>query len=201
MTKLDAVNLILRKAGGMPVESLDTNGASDQAEAERCLDEEELRIQSEWWHYNTVKNVELTPDSNGYVFMPDGALTIDSDSSDVWRDITQRGGRLYDLDNNTYAFTETLLVTYRLRFDFDCIPLPIRTYIAWQAAHTFYTNKDPAKQKWIRLQTLENGLKTVKTKALQFNDDSADHNTLNTPEARKVRGRSTTSRPVIDENG
>lgn len=202
MNTLEAVNLILRKAGGMQAKSLDTDGTSNVAEAERCLDEEELRIQTMGWAYNTVHDDELTPDGDGYIHVPTGTLTIDSDTIDKSRNVTQRGGRLYDLDNNTYDFgDDTLRVTYVLRFDFDCIPLPVRIYIALQAAWTFYTNKPDGQQKAIRLATLKADLDRAQTQAVIYDDASDNNNVLDSASARKLRGRSSNNRTVIDENG
>lgn len=61
MTKLQAVQEILRRSGLMPPAALDTDGASMASNAERCLDSEELAVQSRGWHYNTRREILLSP--------------------------------------------------------------------------------------------------------------------------------------------
>lgn len=191
MNKLAAVNLILSKAGLNRVPTLDTNGNSDAAEAERVLDEEELRIQTEGWHYNMRENVELTrDDASEKIYLPVGCITIDSDNSDAWRNITQIGDHLYDRDENTDEFEEgtTLLCSYTLRYSFECIPIEVRTYIAVAAAKTFVENRPLTREKFARLQLLERDVDRARTTALQINGDREDANTLNTAGARAIRG-------------
>ena len=49
MQRLEAVNDILRRIGSLVVPALDTGGTSLQAQAERQLDDVDLRIQSLGW--------------------------------------------------------------------------------------------------------------------------------------------------------
>lgn len=189
MTKLDAVNMILTKAGLYRVSVLDTNGASDATEAERVLDEEELRIQLEGWHYNMREDVELTPDSQtSKIYLPTGCLTIDSDQGDSWRNITQVGDYLYDRDDNTDEFTENLICSYTLRYSFECIPIEVRQYIAVQAACSFMENRPLTREKFARLGLLREDAQRARTRALQINGDREDANTLNTADAMATRG-------------
>lgn len=191
MNKLAAVNMILSKAGLNRVSTLDTNGNSDAAEAERVLDEEELRIQTEGWHYNMREDVELERDSaSGKIYLPVGCLTIDSDNFDAWRNITQIGDHLYDRDENTDEFDEgtTLRCSYTLRYSFECIPIEVRTYIALAATKTFIENRPLTREKFARLQVLERDVDRARLTALQINGDREDVNTLNTTSARRTRG-------------
>lgn len=191
MNKLQAVNLILSKAGLNRVPTLDTNGNSDAAEAERCLDEEELRIQTEGWHYNMRENVELTrDDASEKIYLPVGCITIDSDNFDAWRNITQVGDHLYDRDENTDEFESgtTLRCSYTLRYSFDCIPIEVRTLIAVTAAQTFLENRPLTREKFARIDLLRSDIARARTRALQINGDREDVNTLNTAEARRTRG-------------
>jgi len=57
-TKLEAVNEMLEEVGVYPVAALDTGGSSDAADAERCLDRWNKRIQARGWHENTETDVE-----------------------------------------------------------------------------------------------------------------------------------------------
>lgn len=61
MTKLEAVQEVLRRNGIKPASALDPNGDSTMGQAERILDAEELNIQTRWWHYNTRTDIEVSP--------------------------------------------------------------------------------------------------------------------------------------------
>jgi len=191
VTKLTAVNLILRKSG-VPgaVTALATDGRSNASEAERCLDEESLAIQSEGWYFNTRRNVELTPDSaTSEIALPANTITIDADGADHWRNVTQQGEKLFDLDNNTDEFSGSLRCRYVTFWAFHCIPEPVANYIACQAALTYYENMPPPREA-LRIRTLMEQRDRARDKAKAFNGNSADANILNTPDAQAVKGRS-----------
>jgi hypothetical protein len=188
VTTLEAVNLILRKSGSFPVASLDTDKSSLQSEAERCLDEEEKRIQTIGWWYNTRRDVTLTPDaSTGHIALPDGVITIKPDTDDSWRNVTQVGDTLYDIDNNTDVFTSTLQVQYVLRYDFDCIPEPIALFIACRGALTYYENY-PGAREMARMATIRMDADRAEGAAKRYNTRAAGYNVLQTIDARHVKG-------------
>lgn len=191
VTELTAVNLILRKSG-VPgeVTSLTPNGRGNASEAERCLNEESLRIQSEGWYFNTSRNVELTPDANtSEIALPANTITIDTDGADHWRNVTQRGEKLFDLDNNTDEFSGTLRCRYVTLWAFHCVPEPVAAYIACQAALTYYENMPPPREA-LRIRTLMETRDRAMGVAKKFNASSADANILTTPDAQAVKGRS-----------
>lgn len=186
MTKLEGVNWVLRGVGMAGTAALDTSGNSDAAHAERILDEVEQEIQSRGWYYNTRCKVSLTPDGSDNILLPDGVLTIDSDYTDAWRKVTQVGGKLYDLDNNTDEFEGNLIVTYVLRYDFGCIPPPIQHYIACVAAMRF--NETPRGHPTRRVK-LARDEASAQAMANRFDQDTSDTNILHTNDAEMVRGR------------
>lgn len=59
MTKLDAVNKILRALGEPKVSALDTGGTSIEAEAEDFLDDANEEVQRRGWMTNTTRNYEM----------------------------------------------------------------------------------------------------------------------------------------------
>lgn len=74
MTKLQAVQEMLRRCGRRPGPALQTGSPSDMGEAERMLDEEDLDVQAIGWEYNTRFNVELSP----ILYTFDNATYVDS---------------------------------------------------------------------------------------------------------------------------
>ena len=184
MTKLQAVNYVLMQAGGLPVAAIDNGGASPASMAERFLDQEEFEIQTQGWHYNTRLDVEIDPDGSAYVNTPAGVLKIDSYGEDGSIDVAQVGSRLFDRDNNTFEFTSGLKTKYAIRFEWGCIPLPIRQYIAASAAVKF-------NQQWGKptlTPSLRAELYRLRLLAKKFDCDTAGRNLLDTTEARDVRG-------------
>lgn len=191
MLKLDAVNQCLRALGWTGVRSLDTDGFSDAAIAEQTVDEMELKVQTMGWYYNTRKEVLLTPDSAGNIAIPDGCITIDSDGVDKWREVTQLGDRLYDLDNNTNVFTVTnLSCTYTLRYQFGCIPEPIQEYITAMAAHAHNERYQQSLNRRVTArQHLIMEISRAKAIAMRFEDSTSDVNFVTSTEMLILKGQ------------
>lgn len=184
MTILEGINIVLGGNGLRRTTKRDSNGNSDVSEAELILDEEDLRIQGMGWHYNTYRDVTLSPDGDGFIMVPDTAIVIDSDQEDAYRNVTQQGGRLFDIDNNTFTFTGDLKVRYFRRMEFDCIPQMMAEWIAASAAVTF--NERFGRGNFLpRLQRAE---ETARVRAQQFDADTSNLNLNDTTDAFLARG-------------
>jgi hypothetical protein len=189
MTELDGVNEVLRKAGGYPVTVLDEGGASSAAEAQRCLAEESRKIQSTGWNFNTRRKVELTP-VGGYIDLPTGTIHADSDFTDEWRNLTHRGERLYDLDNNTAVFSAAVYVKLVELWEFHCVPEPIANYIACSAALAFNSIRgDRTRERMIYSEK-----ERARSEARVWNNRQLDANYVQGSDARDVMGERTTYR-------
>ncbi len=135
-TKLEAVNSMLGHIGESPVNSIsDTNALPvSAATAITVLDETSREVQTEGWHFNTEKDVTLTPNS-GTITLPTDALQIDTSDSSV--DIVQRGSTLFDRKSNSSTFTADLKVTLLRLLDWDYLPETARRYVTLRAARIF----------------------------------------------------------------
>ncbi len=176
MDKLAAVNYVLQGAGRGTVPALDTDGNSAAANAERIIDEVELEVQTDGWHYNDRRGVEITPDGSNFIVVPDGTLTIDSDGRDLGRNVVQNGDRLYDAEDNTFEFTGSLICRYVLRFEWECIPIPVRLYMAAEAACRYNLRHGKLELRQ-RLEFARDGLRV---KAKQFDTNARGTNVLDT---------------------
>lgn len=186
MTKLEAVRLIMRRCGLMPVTALDTNGVSIAADVEREIDDCELEVQGMGWHYNTRVDVELEPDVDGLIQVPDGTIAIDIAGEDFGIvDGTQNGQYLFDRENNTNVFDSSVQASYRLRLGFGCVPYPIRKWIVAKAALKFAESRFP-KQAALRLLYEEE--REAEAMAKQYEADAADVNLLRAPDSIAVKG-------------
>jgi len=184
VTKLEAVNSVLRRVGKHPVPALDTGGISEAGRIEAIIDDVERRVQYEGWGFNRRTNVTLTPDSgNGdKITVPDGVISIDIE--DGTRKVIQRGDYLYDLDNNTDAFGSAVTVTYTLRMSWCSIPPVIREFIVSEAAKEW--NADfgrPQKQSRLEEEAL-----IARQRAFRDDQEAEDTNVFDTHEHRALRG-------------
>lgn len=150
LDKLAAINRMLDAIGEAPVSSL-TSGLSDAENAERLLEETSEEIQAKGWHTNTESELRLAPGLDGFITLSDNVLRVDTvgDSQDV--NAVERDGRLYNVKDQTFTFTEAVLVDIVYRFAFEDLPYVLRNSIAWEAARRFQsvTLGDREKDKYL----------------------------------------------------
>lgn len=135
-TKLEAVNSMLGHIGESAVASIsDLNAIPvSAATAITVLDETSREVQTEGWHFNTEKDVTLSP-SNGVITVPTDAIQIDANDTSV--DIVQRGSTLFDRKTNSSTFTADLKVTLVRLLDWDYLPETARRYVTLRASRVF----------------------------------------------------------------
>lgn len=184
MTKLEAVNSVLRRVGKHPVAALDTGGISEAGRIEAVIDDVERQTQYEGWGYNRRTNVTLTPDTgNGNkITVPDGVISIDVE--DGTRKVIQRGDYLYDLDNNTDAFGAAVTATYTLRMSWCSIPPVIREFIVAEASSQWNAHFGrPQMQSRLEEQSM-----ISRQRAFRDDQEAEDTNVFDTQEHRALRG-------------
>lgn len=134
-TELDAVNLMLESIGETPVSTLDDTGLADVAIAIRTLKTTSREVQTEGWHFNQESDVECIPDGDGFITFGQNILRATPTYKDV--NVALRGVRLYDLDNRTYVFTNSVYMDTVTFLTWDELPDSARNYIAVKAARKF----------------------------------------------------------------
>lgn len=140
MTELDAVNELLMSIGQAPVSTLQVSGIRDVNIAKAELLKVSRRVQSRGWNFNTDENYELSPDVDGHIAIPNGALKVDpSDkrSNYVLRRHDTKGLVLYDRDERTFVFSEPVECDVVWGFEFEDLPETARAYIATSAGRKF----------------------------------------------------------------
>ena len=141
MTKLEAVNTMLTTIGEFPIENLDDlAGHSDAGIAKTILENSSRTVQSKGWVFNTDLKKELTV-TDSTVRLGSNVLRVDTTSKvrTTTKDIVERGGYLYDRENNTFNFTDsTIEVDLVLYLPFDDLPEVARRYIAIKSARIFH---------------------------------------------------------------
>lgn len=138
-TELEAINTILSVIGESPVSSLsEISSVADAVNAQLILSEVARQVQTRGWHFNTEDNFELLPENGtGYINVPSNCLRVDTHGDDREVDVTQRGSRLYDKKNHTFAFTKSLKCQVVLLLPFTDLPQAARHYITVKAARIF----------------------------------------------------------------
>lgn len=135
-SQLEAVNTALGYLGEAPVNSISNTAELpvSAANAVSVLDETSREVQSEGWHFNTVKDYVLSP-TNDSITLPTNTLQVDHEGTENV-DLVQRGLSLYDRKNQTTTFTNDIKVTIVLLLDWDDLPEQARRYIALRATRS-----------------------------------------------------------------
>lgn len=145
LSKLEAVNRMLRASGEQPVNSLLTI-SGDALMAEQILDEVELEYQLTGQVFNTQESY-LIPDGNGEIAVGNTVLSIDTIDEHQYLAVTQRGSRLfwlsqYDTPKNTFDFsslnlTSGLKVRRVFRIEFTDMPTTQQFAIVDEASRRY----------------------------------------------------------------
>lgn len=175
-SELEAVNVMLQTIGESPVSSLEISGLADVAIAKQVLSEVSREVQSSGWHFNSEYDYPLAPSVDGYLLPPTNTMRVDTTKEYNHFDVTMRGTRLYDRENRTYVFTDTLKVNLILLLDFSELPEAARYYITLRAARKF-------QKRVLGSETLDAYTKEDEFAALvtlkEAEGDTGDYNMLN----------------------
>ncbi len=136
-TQLEAVNAMLGHIGEAPVNTIaDASSLPISAStAVSVLDEVSREVQSEGWHFNSEKDVTISPNVSGNIVLDSDVVFADVE--DYKLDVTQRGSKLFDRKNNTFVFTKDVKVFLIRLLDWEDLPEPARRYITLRASRIF----------------------------------------------------------------
>lgn len=137
LTKLAAVNIMLDAIGETPVSSLNS-GLPDAEAAERVLLEVSRDVQESGFHCNTDEEITLTPDVDGFIPLPQNTLRVDSSGDDQYRDVVERAQKLYDRENQSDVFTDSIVVDLVIELAYEDLPYRLANYIARKAARVYH---------------------------------------------------------------
>jgi hypothetical protein len=133
-SQLESVNVMLGHIGESPINTLTGSLPISATTALAALNEVSKEVQSEGWHFNSEKNVTLSP-VDGSITVPSDAVQVDTDDKSL--DIIQRGSVLFDRANNTTTFTKSIKVSLLRLLDWDSLPEEARRYITLRASRIF----------------------------------------------------------------
>ncbi len=194
-TKLEAVNVMLSTIGEAAVNSL-SSGLLDAETAETILNNVTRSVQSTGWSFNEEIDYTLSPDSDGILNLPANCVRVDlAKSESKYRnanfDYVQRGTKLYDKINHTYAINETVKVDMIITLDFDELPETARRFIAIRASRIF-------QERVVGSETLsrfsDDDENTAWLDLLHSESDVNDYNIFDDSGTYRVLNRSITSK-------
>lgn len=139
-TRLEAVNAILANIGQAPVSTLEVSGFEDVASAKTTLERVSRSVQKKGWHFNTEDDYTLARNADSKIPVPPNALQCDPMSTESI-DAVHRGGFLYDRENHTYIFSDSVDCRIVFYLDFEELPEAAREYITIAAARLFQKNR------------------------------------------------------------
>jgi len=194
-TKLEAVNVMLSSIGEAAVNSL-SSGLLDAETAETILGNVTRSVQTAGWSFNEEVDYTLSPDSDGILNLPANCLRVDlAKSESKYRntnfDYVQRGTKLYDKINHTYAINETVKVDMIIILDFDELPESARRFVSIRAARIF-------QERVVGSETLsrfsEDDENTAWLDLLHSESDVNDYNIFDDSSTYRVLNRSINSK-------
>lgn len=140
LTELEAVNSMLAATGQAPVNSF-SGTISDQNIARGHLANVVREVCSHGFSFNTDENYVLTPDFEGVIAIPAGAMSVNP--MDPRQNLVQRRHPtreamcLWDKANLTWAITEPVKVRVRWSYTYEALPELARVFAAVKAGRLF----------------------------------------------------------------
>lgn len=135
-TKLDAVNIMLSAIGEAPVSSL-SSGLLEAEVAETIVDTVDREVQSMGWHFNTELNKSYAQDINGEIILGTDILRADATQKPDSPDLVQRGLKMYDRKNHTFAINAEAALDVVVQLNFADLPEVAKRYIVMRATRIF----------------------------------------------------------------
>lgn len=135
MNLLTAVNEILPKLGERPVTSVDSKSPTLAVILPQIEAETNLVLSTGWW-FNKFTGVELYPDSEGNLMVPEDTISFVPNRS--FDGLVQRGERFFNGKTRSYHFTEKVTGTLIQYVPFDDLPPNAQRFVLYSALVTIY---------------------------------------------------------------
>jgi hypothetical protein len=182
-TELEAVNFLLISIGEQPVSSLDGAGVPEVSIAQQILHQVSREVQSLGLICNTEESYPFPTDSQGNIVVPRNVLKIDASEG---TDVVLRGNRLYNRQEHTYVFEDTLECDVVLFLEFTELPPVVRNYIMIRAAR-IYQSKVVGSQTLYQFSMKDemDAYATLVTEQV----DVGDYNMLQNPDVMAMNRR------------
>lgn len=148
LTLLEAVNIVLANDGETGVSALDEdNEFSEAGRAEATLHEVSRTIQTGGHGFNTDFERKFTPTVANEIELPANTLSVVPSGISEHLYVVERGRKLYDLDANSYTFTQPVYLDVVNFLAWDDLPSAVRYYIAVRAARVYQARNTGSPQQ------------------------------------------------------
>jgi len=147
LTELDAVNILLENDGEAPVASLDEDGFADVGKAQRVLREVSRTVQTDGWAFNTDFDRKFTPNVDNEISLPSDTLYVRTAYTSAGLRLVERGRKLYNLDTNSYTFSQPVYLDICQMLDYGALPAAARHYVAVRSARVYQARGAGAPQQ------------------------------------------------------
>lgn len=140
ITKISAVNRMLRAINELPITVLDTGGASIAARAEEVLEERRLSILTRGWDQENVHRAkQITPNGSGEFILDTSIIKIRGTGPNEHRSFTIRDTKVFDLNRYTSTLTGDASLFIDAVYDvaFDQLSPTMKEFIASEATEVF----------------------------------------------------------------
>ena len=177
-TELSAVNSILGAIGQSSVTTLNFNNPETEF-IYNILEESIKDVLNEGWHFNTEEHVEVSPDANNNIIIPNSYLRYDlNNGEDKSMDLVKRGGKLYDKVQHTDIFTDKVYLDVVYLYTFTDIPSVFQRYIiakaSTRAAVQLVTNPN-------LVQLLQTQEALTRASVIEYECNQGDHSYMGFP--------------------
>jgi hypothetical protein len=186
-TELHAVNSILAAIGQAPVSRIwNTEDKKlsfvnpEVSFAYQLLQEVNVDVQNEGWVFNREDYYELSPDSEGYIKLPQNFLRMDVSDGQIFRttDVIRRDGKLYDRMHHTFKFKGKLCFDIVWKFPFEDLPSVFKRYITMRAAGRAATQMVANSELTQLLSSQEAQLRAA---CMEYESNQGDYNFMGFP--------------------
>lgn len=140
MDELEAVNEMLESIGQFPVSTLENTLIGDVTTARRFLARVASMVQLYGFDFNTDTDYVLSPDTEGFIKVPEGVLRLDlMDTSTNLKRRRHPSGFWALWDGDCRRWTHEAPVTCKITwgYPFEDMPDSARNYVALSAARKF----------------------------------------------------------------
>ncbi len=140
-SKLDMINDCLLAIGEVPfingtiVDNLQLG--TDGETAKRIVEKTMVEVQSRGWYFNIDYDFKLMPDNTKFITMPPNTLRVDFGNGPDRHRYTDRGGKIYDFEKQTFIIENTLTADVVWLVDYSGLPPEAYEYISLRAARKF----------------------------------------------------------------
>lgn len=120
-------------------------------------------------------------------------IEIDTERTSELVDVSPRGGKLFNLEDNTDQFESAMTMTYLERLDWGCLPLLMRRYIMLLALGSIQDHQ-LTKQNAARVRTYfneakyEDEVRRARAQLMRLHNRMGDVNMFDTEESERFRG-------------